>query len=532
MDNVGIIVLLLFGVTFLALLSNRYNFPFPIVLVLSGLVISFLPRLPSVTLRPDVVFLIFLPPLLYEAAWNTSWNTFKANLRSITLASVGLVFFTTIIVGVMVYSMIPGFSWPLAFLLGAIISPPDAIAAISVTKGLGLHPRIVTILKGESLINDSSALVAYKYALTAILAGSFSLGYAGLDFLKVFLGGIATGLAVGYIMYLIHTRFVCDSIIEVTLTFLTPFASYLLAERFHFTGVLAVVTTGLYLSFRSSEMFTHRSRIQTYAVWEVVSFMLNGLVFILMGLQLKTVVQDFDRSYLVQLIGYGIAIGIAALIIRFIWTIPAAMLPRFLSKHVRETEEFDPRNILVFTWAGMRGIVSMAAALSLPFTLKDKMPFPYRSEVVFLTFCVILFRLIFQGLTLPSLIKKLKLPKYSRLAEEYSVRTQLISSMKEHIDKELSHLGEDVRSMLHQKYDGRNTLLQQTNLPKDVKKGVNKATAIFNQFAETELELLDVERSRADVLRKTGKASEEVIRKIEREIDLEESRLRLELYTD
>ena len=532
MHNVEIIVLLLFGVTFLAIMSARYRFPFPIVLVLSGLAISLIPGLPSITLRPDVIFLIFLPPLLYEASWNTSWHTFKANLRSITLASIGLVFFTTVIVGVLVHTMIPGFSWPMAFLLGAIISPPDAIAATSITKGLGLHPRIVTILEGESLINDASALVAYKYALTAILVGGFSFGEAGLDFFKVFIGGIAIGLAVGYIMYLVHTRFVCDSIVEVTLTFLTPFASYLLAEQFHLSGVLAVVTTGLYLSFRSAQMFTHQSRMQTYAVWEVVSFILNGLVFILMGLQLKTVIKDFDDSYTVKLVSYGVIIGLVALVVRFVWTVPAVFLPRMLSKRIRESEEFDRRNVLIFIWAGMRGIVSMAAALSLPLSLQTGSPFPYRSEIIFLTFCVILFTLIFQGLTLPRIIKKLKLPKHSILAEEYTVRTQLINDMKEYVDGQLPNLGEDVRSLLHQKYDGRNTLLQQTNLPKVEKKGVSPSTAIFNQFVETELELLEIERFHANELRKTGKASEQVIRKIEREIDLEESRLRLELYTD
>ncbi len=223
MQNVEVVVLLLFGLTFLSILSNKYRLPFPIAVVLSGLIISFFPGLPAITLHPDVVFFIFLPPLLYEAAWNTSWHTFKANLRPIMLASVGLVLFTTIIVGVLVHAMIPGFGWPLSFLLGAIISPPDAVAATSIIKGLGLHPRIITILEGESLINDASALVAYKYALTAILAGSFSVSEASVDFLVVFIGGILIGVLVGYIMYLIHTRFVCDPVIEVTLTFLTPF---------------------------------------------------------------------------------------------------------------------------------------------------------------------------------------------------------------------------------------------------------------------------------------------------------------------
>ncbi len=279
-------------------------------------------------------------------------------------------------------------------------------------------------------------------------------------------------------------------------------------------------------------MFSYRSRIQTYSVWEVVSFILNGLVFILMGLQLKTVVKDFSLAYTAELFLYGIIIGIVALVVRFIWTIPAAFLPRMLSKSIREKEAFDRRHILVFTWSGMRGIVSMAAALALPLGLRNQTSFPYRSEIIFLTFCVIFFTLVFQGLTLPLLIRKLKLPKHSILAEEYTIRTQLIAAMKEYIDKNLSHLEDDVRSMLHQKYDGRNTLLQQTRLPRQIKKGENPATAIFNRYAQAELALLEVERSHTRELRKTGKASEEVIRKIEREMDLEESRLRMELYKD
>src|SRR5687767_2235339 len=226
MENVGIIVILLFGITFLGVLSNRLKFPFPIVLVLSGLAISLIPGLPVITLSPEVVFLIFLPPLLYGAAWNTSWHEFKAAIRPIGLASIGLVFFTTLLVGVTAHYLIPGLDWPFSFLLGAIVSPPDAVAATSVTKGLGLQPRIISILEGESLINDASGLIAFKYAIAAVMAGNFVLWEAGLNFLFVITGGIFIGIVIGLLMYYVHSRFVCDPVIESTLTLLTPFASY------------------------------------------------------------------------------------------------------------------------------------------------------------------------------------------------------------------------------------------------------------------------------------------------------------------
>jgi CPA1 family monovalent cation:H+ antiporter len=424
--------------------------------------------------------------------------------------------------------MIPGFSWAQAFLLGAIISPPDAVSATSITSDLGLEPRILNILEGESLINDASALIAFKYSLGAIIAGSFSLETASLDFLKVFIGGIGIGLSVAFIIYLFHKYWIRDAIIDVTLTFLTPFVCYLLAEQFHLSGVLAVVTGGLYLAYRSTEIFSHQSRIQSFAVWEVINFILNGLVFVLMGLQLKSIIRGFTNSTIIHLSFYGLIIGVVAFFVRLLWSIPSVMLPRLLSKKISE-EPFDKRNILVFTWAGMRGIVSMAAALSIPVMVNQK-PFPLRSEIIFLTFCVILFTLLFQGLSLPTLIKLLKIKKHSILVEEYNIRSEIIKRSKEYIDDQFSNGNERLLKLLHGKYDLRYSLLQQTSLPANKQKKTSTSTAIFNEYAERELEVLKIERQKANELHKQGDASEEVFRKIEREIDLEEARLRLELY--
>ncbi|ULQ54599.1 Na+/H+ antiporter [Flavihumibacter fluvii] len=532
MENITIIILLLFGIAFIGILSNKYKFPFPIALVLCGVVISLIPGLPVVELSPEVVFIIFLPPLLYAAAWNTSWHDFKANIRPIGLAAIGLVLFTTALVAVAAHVIIPGLDWPTAFLIGAIVSPPDAVAATSVTKGLGLHPRIIAILEGESLVNDASGLVAYKYALAAITAGNFVLWKAGLNFLVIAAAGIAIGLVLGYIMYLIHKKFVCDPIVEVTLTFLTPFAGYLLAEHFHFSGVLAVVTTGLYLSYQSSVMFTHQSRIMAYAVWDVVIYILNGLIFILIGLQLRNVMAGIRTDYSVQeLLLYGIVISLVVIFVRFIWAIPAALLPRMLSKRIRQKENFDRRNMVVFGWAGMRGVVSMAAALALPLVLPSGEAFPYRNLIIFITFCVILFTLVLQGLTLPWIIKKMKLPPHSIAAEEYEIRTQVVSETISHIEENLSLLQDELLNNIKSKYEVKYNRLQRTDLPANYFSNGKKLPGnIFNEYTQLQIDLISIERQTVEKLHRNGNASEEILRKLEHELDLEETRLNMELY--
>ncbi len=531
MENTAIIIMLLFGIAFIGLLSNRYKFPLPIALVFCGVCISIIPGLPVIALSPEIVFIIFLPPLLYGAAWNTSWHDFKANLRPIGLAAIGLVIFTTVLVAVAAHWLIPDLSWPAAFLIGAIVSPPDAVAATSVTKGLGLNPRMITILEGESLVNDASGLVAYKYALTAITAGNFVIWQAGLNFLIVAIAGIAIGIAIGYIMYLVHKKFVCDPIVEATFTFLTPFASYLLAEHFHFSGVLAVVATGLYLSFQSGQIFSHQSRIMIYSVWEVVIFILNGLIFILIGLQLRSVMEGITEYPTGILVLYGLAVSLVVILVRFIWVVPAAMLPRFFSKRIRQTEAFDASNLVVFGWAGMRGVVSMAAALALPLTLPDGSPFPHRNLIVYLTFCVILSTLVVLGLSLPWVIRKLKIQPHSIAAEEYEVRTNVVTNIITHIESNLSLLQDELLHNIKSKYEVKYNRLQKTDLPANYfGNGQPLAGNVFNEFTQLQIDLIGMERQSLEQMHRKGQASEEILRKIERELDLEETRLQMEMY--
>jgi len=532
MENVSIIVVLLFGITFLGVLSNKYKFPFHIILVVSGIIISLIPDLPVITLNPDVVFLIFLPPLLYGAAWNTSWRDFKAAIRPISLASIGLVFFTTALVAITAYNLIPGISWPISFLIGAIVSPPDAVAATSVTKGLGLQPRVIAILEGESLVNDASGLIAYKYALAAVAAGNFILWKASLNFIWIAGAGIAIGLIIGYILYLVHKKFICDPILEVTLTFITPFASYLLAERLEVSGVLAVVTTGLYLSYRSGEIFSNQSRIMAYAVWDVVVFILNGLIFVLIGLQLRNVMEGIKNYSAGELALYGIAVSIVVIAVRFVWVIPAALVPRWLSKRIRENEPFDKRNMFIVGWTGMRGVVSMAAALAIPLMLENGAAFPHRNLIIYLAFCVILSTLIVLGLPLPWLIRKMKLQPYSIVAEEYDVRNKIVLNAINYIEDNLSLIPEELLHNIKSKYEVKYNRLQKTDLPANYfGKGEKLPGTIFNEFSKMQIDLIGIERKTLQMLHRRGEASEEILRKVEKELDLEETRLQMEMYT-
>ncbi len=531
MENIALIVLLLFGVAFLAVLSNRFKFPFPIALVLSGLLISLIPGLPTITLQPYVVFIVFLPPLLYGAAWYTSWHEFKTYYRSISLAAVGLVLLTTSMVAVVAHYIIPDVSWPLGFLIGAIVSPSDAVAATSVTRGLGLDPRLITIIEGESLVNDASGLIAYKYALAAVMAGNFIFWQAGLNFIWVVLAGVSIGLIIGYLMYLVHKNFICTPVIEVTLTCLTPFASYLIAEYFHVSGVLSVVTTGLYLSFRSNEIFTNESRIMVYSVWQTIIFILNGLIFILIGLQLRSVmegIKDYSGSELTR---YGLAISAVVIVVRFIWVIPGSLIPA-LSKRINKKRHFNRRNLIVFGWSGMRGVVSLAAALSIPLLMPDGTAFPHRNLIIYITFCVILTTLILLGFSLPWVIKKLKIEPYSIAAEEYEVRTKVVNNTIQHIEENLSLISGELLNNIKNKYEIKYNRLQKTDLPANYFGGEAPPNVanIFNEYSKLQIDLIGVERKSLEQLHRSGEASDEIIRKIERELDLEETRLQLDMY--
>jgi monovalent cation/hydrogen antiporter len=527
MSNIEIIIILLSVISLLAVMANKVKIPYPILLVLAGLGIGFIPHLEKVELNPDVVFLIFLPPLLYASAWTTSWHEFKAARRPIALLAIGLVLFTTTLVAFVAHTFIPGFSWPVAFLLGSIISPPDAVAAASITKGLGLPKRVITILEGESLVNDASGLIAYRYAITAVMTGNFILWEAGLQFLAVAAAGILVGYLVGLALFWIH-KHIHNPTVETSLTFLTPFIAFLLAEKFHVSGVLAVVTCGLYLSWRSSELFSHDTRLQTLSVWNVVVFILNGIIFILIGLQLPAILEGIKEHSLFTLLGYGLLISLTTIIVRILWVFPGAYLPRMLYKSIREKEtQTNWRVVSIVAWTGMRGVVSLAAALALPMMINDHTPFPQRDLILFLTFSVILFTLVFQGLTLPRLIKILGIRSNGQEVEnEVRARIKLASAAIEYIEENISYgmVSDQVLGQIKNKYELRINHL--SKFLKEEEEGFEDDS--FNQFHKLQRELLKVERSILAEMHEKGITDEEIIRKLEYELDLEESRLGME----
>ena len=312
---------------------------------------------------------------------------------------------------------------------------------------------------------------------------------------------------------------------------LTPFAAYLIAEHFHFSGVLAVVTAGLYVSFRSGEALGNQSRIMAYSVWEVIIYILNNLIFILIGLQLRNVLKGINQYSISELLIYGLVVSFTVVLVRFIWVYPSAMVPRWLSKRIRESEEFDPRNMVVFGWAGMRGVVSMAAALALPLTLPNGNVFPHRDLIIYLTFCVILSTLVGLGLTLPWLIRKLKIKPHSIVLEEYNVRTEIVSTAISHIEENLAMTSDELLQNIKSKYEVKYNRLQKTELPANYfGKGKQLPQSIFNEFSKMQIDLIKIERNAIESLHRKGMASEEILRKVERELDLEETRLQMEMY--
>lgn len=404
-ENLLLILGLLFVVMLLVMLAQKIRVAYPIFLVLAGLGIGFIPGIPALKLDPDLIFLIFLPPLLYEAAWNTSWKEFKKWSGGIAMLAFGLVFFTSFVVAYAAYQFIPGFTIALGFLLGGIISPPDAVAATTVLKGLKVPHRTITILEGESLVNDASSLIIFRFALAAILTGAFSLQQATGQFFMVAGIGVVVGLAGAHVMYVVHRFLPTSSAIDAALTVMTPYILFLSAEHFHYSGVMAVVSGGLFMSFRAHEIFkTGSTRLNMVGVWSTLIFVMNALVFILIGLGLPEIVHGLGSVSIIQAVKYGVLISVIAIIIRLLWVYSTVHIPRLFTKN-----KLDPspgwKNSFVIGWAGMRGVVSLATALSIPILMNDGKAFPHRDLIIFITFVVIFITLIFQGLTLPFIIK-------------------------------------------------------------------------------------------------------------------------------
>jgi CPA1 family monovalent cation:H+ antiporter len=526
-ENILVVLSLLFVIAMLVMLSNKLRISYPILLVLAGLLIGFIPGIPSIDLQPDLVFLIFLPPLLYAAAWNTSWKDFWKNKRPISLLAFGLVISTSAAVAYISHAMIPDFSLAMGFMLGAVISPPDAVAAASVLQGLKVPKRVLTILEGESLINDAASLIVFRFALAAILTGKFVMWKATGDFFLVVVMGIAVGLAIALIVYAVHRFLPTTPSIDTAITIISPYIMYIAAEHFHFSGVLAVVTGGVFLSVRSHVIFSYNTRIQAYSVWETIVFMLNGFVFILIGLQLPHIIAGLGQYSIADALLYGVIISGVTIIIRIIWVYPGAYVPRFLFKSIREKESRPSwQTVFVVGWSGMRGVVSLASALAIPLTLTTGEQFPHRSLILFITFIVILFTLVLQGLSLPWIIRLLKIKgdQENAAEQETEVRLRLAKASLEHmVNKYNDELGTvDAYIRLKERYE---RMIDIANKRLSTENNTIAAPAFLPTYRQMLLDIISVKRKELKDMHRDKSYPDELLRNKEWELDLEEARL-------
>lgn len=529
-QNLLILLTLMFLVFVLIMLGRKLGISAPLALLTGGLFIGFIPGMPVITISPQLVFLIFLPPLLYEAAWYTSWNDFWKWRRAIGLLGFGLVIFNALIVAFVADALIPGFTLAMGFLLGGIISPPDAVAATSVLKGLPVPKRIVAILEGESLINDASSLVVFRFALAAVMTGRFVFAEAAKDFVLVTIAGAAIGIIIANVFYALHRFLPTTPDIDTALTFISPYVMYLTAEQFHYSGVMAVVSGGLFLSYRSHEILTHQSRVQATGAWSTLIFVLNSLVFILMGLQLPVIASGISEYSLFQAVMLGIGFSVLCIIIRLVWVYPATFIPRLLSKEIREKESApDKKGVFLVGWAGMRGVVTLAAALNIPLLLPDGNAFPHRNLIIFISFIVILVTLLLHGLTLPRLAKKFELKNapedIPEEEQEAAVMLRLnnisLITLNEYYETN-GQQNELIDS--YKKYVENNHNLTLGRLSSAETDEAHRTK--MEEFRRIRIYLLQEQRKELARLRSEKIYSEDEIRKQMARIDLEEMRLR------
>jgi len=522
-QNLLLVLILFFFIALLYLCSERLKISYPILLVLGGLAIPLIPTVPNVSLNPEIIFLIFLPPLLFEAAWTTSWKDFWARKESIFSLGFGLVFSTSLIIAHLSVAIIPGFTLALGFLLGGIISPPDAVAAASVLKDLKLPRRGITILEGESLVNDAASLTVFRFATIAVLTGHFTFTEAIVDFAVLAFMGIAVGLVIGHLLYLVLRYWARSSRITSPIILMAPYLMYVTAEKFNWSGVLAVVSGGLYLSFHAKNFLNYQTRLQNREIWLMLVFLLNGFVFILIGLELPMIVDGLVGYSLKEAIGYGLLISSTAILIRIILVFLTTYIPRMLTGSEKEREN-DPgwRLTFVMGWAGMRGVVSLAAALTVPLTTPEGSTFPHRNLILFITFIVILVTLVFQGLTLPVILRILQVPQ---VEEDLSVDDQMETIRLRLARRSADYMHEHYHSEIHSHGAVRRIMeqLQRTTTLGDPAQ--DDRSSVKELKKKIMIELIALQRVYLHEINDENKYDEEVIRDLEHNLDLEESRL-------
>jgi monovalent cation/hydrogen antiporter len=515
---------LLVSAAALLILAGPLRIPYPILLVLGGLLLGFAPGLPTVTMPPEVVLVGILPPLLYASAFSTGLRELRQNLRPISLLAVGLVAMTTVGVAVVGHA-IADLPWAEAFVLGAVVSPTDPIAATAIGRRLGVPRRLVDIIEGESLVNDGTALVLLRTAILAAVAGSFSPWEAGGRLVLNIVGGIAVGLAVGYLIRRVR-RALDNPPLEVTIAFLTGYFAFLPASALGVSGVLAVVTAGVYMGWYTPELTTVQTRLQGRGFWDILMFLLNVLLFGLIGLQLRPILDALSGHGGWSLVGEAAVIVLAVIVVRIIWVFPATYLPRWLIPRVREHDPSPPWNYPAFiAWNGMRGAVTIAAALFIPLRTDAGAPFPNRDLIIFFAFAVVLATLVVQGLSLPAVIRVLRLEADDggADAEETRARVRAAEAALERLDELVGEAWvlDDTAERLRGQYRFRIDRFS-ARIDPDGDGKIEKRSLKYQRLRR---ELLEAERHAVVEMRNTGEISDEVMRRVELDLDLEVSRL-------
>ncbi|MFJ7629842.1 Na+/H+ antiporter [Streptomyces sp. NPDC097595] len=519
------LVALVAGSAATAGLARRTPVPAPLLLVAVGLIASYVPGVPSYTLDAHIVLPLLLPPLLYTAAVDSSYLDLRANLRPVALLSVGYVLFATVAVGWLAYLLVPDLPLTAALVLGAVIAPPDAVTAAAIARRVGLPARVTTILQGESLVNDATAITAYKVALAAAVGEGISWGGGAREFLLASVGGVGVGLVLMVPLHWLRTH-LKEPLLQNTLSLLIPFVAYAAAERVHASGVLAVVVVALYLGHRSWQV-DFATRLQEAAVWKMVAFVLESAVFALIGLQLPFVLKGLGTYSVADAFGYAVLVFLAVVVVRFVWVYPATYLPRWLSRRIRERETgTDWTSPLIVGWAGMRGVVSLAIAFSVPLVTADGDAFPARNLVLFLTFTTVIGTLVVQGLTLPLLVRVLKLPGRDRQADtlaEAQAQNEASTAAEARLDELLTDernrlpepLADRLRTVLERR---RNAVWERLGAANPVTG--ESADETYRRLAG---EMIETEREVFVRLRDARRIDDEMMRTLLRRLDLEEA---------
>ncbi|HEY8170994.1 MAG TPA: Na+/H+ antiporter [Candidatus Limnocylindria bacterium] len=531
MEEVELVLLLLAVVAAVTVLAQRFGIPYPILMVIAGLAIGLVPGVPRVELDPETVLVLFLPPILFSAAYFLSPRDLRRNARPIGLLAVGLVIVTTLAVAAVAMAMAPELGWPVAIALGAIVSPPDAIAATSIARRLNLPRRLVVIFEGESLVNDATALTFYRLAVAAAVAGiALDFGAAATGFAVIVAGGVVVGLVVGWVATWLLSLLE-DPPVEVLVSLLAPFAAYLPAESAGVSGVIATVVAGLFVGWRSPRVMGSNTRVLGTATWGMVIFVVNGLAFLLIGLQLPTVMAEIEGYGLSELIGMAAAVSLTVIIVRLVWVYPATYLPRWLWPPLARRDPAPPaRVVLILGWGGMRGAVTLAAALALPLQTSAGDPFPGRGLVIFLAFSVVLVTLIGQGLTLPALIRAVGVVDDGSLEHEEtharSAATQAALGRIEELRSEVpSHL--PLLDQLKERYEHRSEHLVHEHDAPALPDGADELSpeeVEELEHDEIRRSVISAERLAILELRDRGEIGDDALRLVERDLDLDELR--------